>query len=252
MERLSSIFATFTLQPTKKGLLSPIKSLVAPRFPGLVQRLGKLHQRVEESAGTRLHKLSRFLHVDGLRLATAYAESVIFRIALKPILVQSCIESLRVHGTPIARCCPIRCLRPILTWSFRITSDRTRYQLKLKNPTPYRGHRNPRANDMPSRRRRLTRSERKSPSIPLPAHETSQPGPRVHTLRAYLLHEFPSQPARPQALTRPFRRRRCPPRCCSPGASSKPSSRPTSRATGPDEPARGPPPPPLPWRKAVP
>jgi hypothetical protein len=85
--RLSTLAVTFTLQPTKNGLLNPVRSFLHARSPCLSQRLGELHRHVELHAGSRLDKISKLLHVDGLRLATAYAECAILRIALKPLLV---------------------------------------------------------------------------------------------------------------------------------------------------------------------
>ena len=85
--RLSTLAVTFTLQPTKNGLLNPVRSFLSARSPCLSQRLGELHRRVELHAGSRLDKISRLLNVDGIRLATAYAECAILRIALKPLLV---------------------------------------------------------------------------------------------------------------------------------------------------------------------
>ena len=85
--RFSTMFAAFTLQPSKNGLLGPVNSILGPRFPGLFQKLGNLHSHLERRAGARFAKMSGILHVDGLRLATAYAESVILRLALKPLLV---------------------------------------------------------------------------------------------------------------------------------------------------------------------
>ncbi|KAJ1475877.1 hypothetical protein T484DRAFT_1967156 [Baffinella frigidus] len=77
----------YVLEPTKRGLFRPLRALVALGGSGFADTVSARFASAEAKAELKLAWLSRRLNLSPVRLATAYAEGVIVRIAARPVLV---------------------------------------------------------------------------------------------------------------------------------------------------------------------